>query len=398
MVELLLNALGGDVRRRRARPPREAGQTRIDCYHVDARYSASNVDVGQARWGKVFLALQFSLQAIWCRFRWGVRNLYYVPAFPARTPIYRDWIVLALCRPFFQRIVFHWHAVGLGEWLTHEARPWERWIGRRVYSKSDLSIVVRPFNRADAEQLQSQRIEVVPNGIPDPCPAFEQDVLPRRLARTAARQKLLAGETPDAAELRQAGTDPDVFRLLFVSLCYSGKGLFDTVEAVALANRKLQGSPVRVQLTVAGKFWIEAEQAQFERRIAQADLQAAGRSRVEYRGFVSGKEKDRLFIDSDCLCFPTYMPESFGLVLVEGMAFGLPLITTNWRNIPEMLPPHPPGIVEPKSPEQIAAAVVSYLSRDYDPDLRAWFLSHYTEDKFADNMRRVLASLDRDDK
>jgi glycosyltransferase involved in cell wall biosynthesis len=85
-------------------------------------------------------------------------------------------------------------------------------------------------------------------------------------------------------------------------------------------------------------------------------------------------------------------------VLVEGMAFGLPLITTNWRNIPEMLPPHPPGIVEPKSPEQIAAAVISYLGRAYDPDSRAWFLSHYTEDKFADNMRRVLASLDRDDK
>jgi glycosyltransferase involved in cell wall biosynthesis len=397
MVELLLNALDGDVRKRRGKVPREAGKAGIDCYHVDARYSSDNADVGGVRWGKVILAFRYSLQAIWWRFRWGVKNIYYIPAFPARAPIYRDWIVLSLCRPFFKRIVYHWHAVGLGEWLTREARPWERRISERVCSKPDLSIVLRPFNRTDAELLESKHVEVVANGIPDPCPDFERTVLPRRLARVAVRQKLLAGEALDPGELLQAGADARVFRLLFVSLCYSGKGLFDTVEALALAHRQLQRSPLRVQLTVAGEFWIEAEQAEFERRIAQPDLQAEGRPLVDYCGFVAGAEKYRLFVESDCLCFPTYMAESFGLVLVEGMAFGLPLITTKWRNIPEMLPPGPPGIVEPKSPEQIAAAVVSYLSRDYDPGLRAWFLSHYTEQRFAENMRRVLASLDPED-
>ena len=81
----------------------------------------------------------------------------------------------------------------------------------------------------------------------------------------------------------------------------------------------------------------------------------------------------------------------------DSLVIGYDVKPTNWRNIPEMLPPNPPGIVEPKSPEQIAAAAVSYLSHDHDPGLRAWFLSHYTEQKFAENMRRVLASLDRED-
>ena len=86
MVQLLVDALGGDVRTLSQRGP----SSRIECYHLDARYSADTDDVGQARFSKVLLALKYSLQAVWCRFRHGVRHLYYVPAFPARTPVYRD--------------------------------------------------------------------------------------------------------------------------------------------------------------------------------------------------------------------------------------------------------------------------------------------------------------------
>ena len=397
MVQQLLDALDTNGRpgeKKDCHAATSNGDPVIECYHVDARYSSSNEDVGRARWGKVLLAFKFSFQAIWCRFRHGVKNLYYVPAFPARAPIYRDWIVLSLCRPFFRRVIYHWHAIGLGEWLATQGRPWERWFSKWVYARPDLSVVLRPFNRTDGEQVASKRVEVVANGIPDPCPDFEKDVLPRRLARVAARRKILAGQTLSELELAAAGPDADVFHLLFVSLCYSGKGLFDTVDAVALVGQKLKGSPLQVKLTVAGEFWLPEERTEFERRIREPDLQDAGRPIVDYRGFVSGLDKRNLFAHGDCLCFPTCMAESFGLVLVEGMAFGLSLITTRWRNIPEMLPPNPSGIVAPKSPEQIAAAVVSYMNSDYDPALRAWFLDHYTDKQFCKNMKRVLASVD----
>ena len=391
MVQLLLEALGGDARQRpcgQAPPP-------IECFHVDARYSTNNEDVGRARWGKIFPALKYSAQAIVCRLRHGAKHLYYVPAFPARSPVWRDWIVLGLCRPFFTTLTYHWHTTGLGEWLDREARPWERWLSRRLFRRPDLSIILRPFNRPDAEYFESRRIEVVPNGVPDPCPDFNKRVQPRRLARVVARRRLLAGGTLTAAESAAAGAEPNVFQLLFIGLCYSGKGLFDAVEAVAIAHRKLQGSPLRVRLTVAGKFWLEPERAQFDQRIRQPDLQdEKGRPLIDYRGFVGGADKTRLLVESDGLVFPTYMPESFGLVLVEGMAFGLQLITTNSRNIPEMLPANLRGIVDPKSPDQIAGALLGCLEADYDPGLRAHFLSNYTEQQFVARMREVLDSLE----
>ena len=391
MVQLLLDALGGYARQRsseQSRPP-------IECFHVDARYSTSNEEVGKARWGKILLAFKYSLQAIACGLGHGARHLYYVPAFPARTPVWRDWIVLGLCRPFFKTLTYHWHTTGLGEWLETEARPWERWLSRRLFCLPDLSIVLRPFNRPDAEALESRRIEVVPNGVPDPCPDFDQQIQPRRRARVVARRKLLAGGALTGVEIAAAGVAPEVYQLLFIGLCYSGKGLFDAVEAVAIVHRTLKDSPLRVRLVVAGKFWMEPEQAQFEQRIQQPDLRdEKGRPLVEYRGFVGGADKARLFAESDCLVFPTYMPESFGLVLVEAMAFGLPLITTNWRNIPEMLPANPRGIVDPRSPDQIAAALLGYLDADVDPGLRAHFLAHYTDERFGVRMREVLSSLE----
>ena len=88
---------------------------------------------------------------------------------------------------------------------------------------------------------------------------------------------------------------------------------------------------MRIELTVAGTFWLESEQREFEARIQQPDL-CAGGPMVEYCGFVTGAAKHRVLVESDCLSFPTwYSAESFGLVLVEALAFGLPVITRSTR-------------------------------------------------------------------
>ena len=48
--------------------------------------------------------------------------------------------------------------------------------------------------------------------------------------------------------------------------------------------------------------------------------------------------------------------------MVEAMAFGLPVVTTRWRSIPEMLPPDYPGLVATRiagTDRQRAAALVA---------------------------------------
>jgi len=115
-VKLMLDNFGGDRRKRKSRTgiglPDRFG---IECYHVNARYSKTLEDIGEFQGSKPFLILFYCLQAIWCRFRYGVTNFYYVPAPGKRVALYRDWLVMLLCRPFFKKIILHWHAAGLAK-------------------------------------------------------------------------------------------------------------------------------------------------------------------------------------------------------------------------------------------------------------------------------------------
>jgi glycosyltransferase involved in cell wall biosynthesis len=382
MVQLALDVLS-----------EETSRGDFDLYHIDARLSEEVNQISRASLAKVFRLLNYCLQALWCRIRDGVTTLYFVPAHADRVSIARDWMVMALCRPFFRTVVYHWHAAGLGEWLDREARWWERGLTRLLLGRPDLSIVLREYNRRDATAVGSRRTIIVPNGIPDPCPSFETEVAPRRRARAAARRRLAARQTVTAEERAQAGGDPEVFRVLFLGLCCRAKGLFDALEAISLAAPALVEQGFRLELMVAGKFLSRDEETAFESRRKQVNSGNAS-ARVQYRGFVTGTGKEELFVSSDCFCFPTYYrAESFGLVLLEAMAFGLPLLTTRWRELPELLPPGYPGVVDAQAPDQMAEQFLRMIRAETVPGLRDHFLAHYTKEVFARNLRAALATL-----
>jgi glycosyltransferase involved in cell wall biosynthesis len=351
---------------------------------VDARYSEDLEDIGSFRFGKAWLVLRYCLEAIWCRFRHGVRAFYYVPAPGKRAALFRDWIVMLLCRPFFSHFIHHWHAVGLGDWLQCEGTRLERWLTHRLLARPSIGIALAIPAMRDALWFRSQRVEIVANGIPDPCPDFDTAVLPRRRTRLEGRRAALAGQPCSDKAAR-------VFRVLYLAHCTREKGVFDTLEGVALANRRLaeSGCPLRIQLTVAGAFFDGETEREFRKRLA------AESAHVNYVGFISGEEKNRLLRENDAFCFPTYYPaEGQPVSLLEAMACGLVIVTTRWRAIPELLPPEHPGFVSPSSPEEVAAALIRVATHDDAALLRAHFLASFSLEQHRACLEKALLNLD----
>lgn len=375
MVKLMLDGFGGDCRRN----PRAAAATphKIQCYHVNARVSRKLEDIGEMRFGKIFLMLWYCAQAIWCRYRHGVENFYFIPAPGKRSALYRDWLVMFVCRPFFKRTILHWHAAGLAKWLETSVQIRWRAMTYHFMKSADLCIVLSNYNRADAEKLLPQRIKVVSNGIIDPCPDFEKDLLPRRKLLRELRAKILAGQSPGTNELAQPGRDPHIFNLLYLAHCMAEKGLFDAIAGTQIANQKLaaEGSPLRLRLNVAGNFISAEEKASFERLAGDPECGP----QIRYLGFVSGDKKTQALRDADLFCFPTfYQNENQPVNLIEAMAFGLPIVTTRWRSLPEMFPQNYPGLVDIHSPRQIGEALLRLIASDAGDDFRKTFVRNYT--------------------
>ncbi|MEK0450550.1 MAG: hypothetical protein RL088_2818 [Verrucomicrobiota bacterium] len=378
MVKLMLDGLGGDCRKN---GPHNGP---VQCYHVNAQVSDNMEDIGTFRIGKLLTLLRFCFEAIWCRIRHGVRNFYYVPAPGKRAALYRDWIVMLLCRPFFRKFIHHWHAVGVGDWLRKEGRWFERIITRWLMGRPALGIALAIPSMRDALWTLSDKVEIVPNGIPDPFPDFETSVLPGRRARLEERRALIGGQ-PGVTK----------FRVLYIAHCMREKGLFDTIDGVALANAALRekGSPVSIHLTVAGAFIHAEEESEFKTRIERPDITGA----VDYAGFVGGEKKSALLRDCDCLCFPTYYhAESFGLVVVEAMAAGMAIVTTRWRAIPELLPADYRGYVAQKTPAAVSAALQTAICEDAE-SLRRVFIDRFTIERHVEMLQNSLTTSADDD-
>lgn len=150
------------------------------------------------------------------------------------------------------------------------------------------------------------------------------------------------------ADARHAAPDPSpTARLLFLSRVHPKKGVELLIDAVAL----LRGDGLDVDLTIAGP-GDEAYVTSLRRRIASAGLE----SRARLVGMIRDPgEKVALYAGSDLFVLPTSQ-ENFGIVLVEAMACGTPVVTTRgvaiWRELEEG-----GAIVVERSAEALARAI-----------------------------------------
>jgi phosphatidylinositol alpha-mannosyltransferase len=90
---------------------------------------------------------------------------------------------------------------------------------------------------------------------------------------------------------------------------------------------------------------------------------------VEFVGFVPPEELPRYYQSCDVYCAPSTGGESFGIVLLEAMAAGTPVLASRIPGYAAVLTHGREGfLTEPKSPPALAAGLIRLLS---DPSLRA---------------------------
>jgi glycosyltransferase involved in cell wall biosynthesis len=128
----------------------------------------------------------------------------------------------------------------------------------------------------------------------------------------------------ESSIIRTAGTDGNY--ILFAGTLNERKGFRDLIKAFTSVSANTPGW----KLILAGNGEIEEGKA-LATKLGIID-------KVEFKGWVSGSEKDTLFTNAGIFCLPSYA-EGFPMAVIDGISYGIPVITTPVGGILDVLEP-----------------------------------------------------------
>ena len=336
---------------------------RVELRHVRMAYSERLVDVGKVRLGKLAHLASVLGRTLRACATFKPDVIYYPPAGPDLVPALRDALTLLVIRRFAPRLVLHFHAGGLSE-LCERMRPAAlRVLVRRGLSGADAAVMLSAHNPPDGQYFAARRIYYVPYGIAD------------------QRDRFASGADPARA--------PQVLHAGYVR---ESKGVLDLTRAAAILWHR-------------GRKFSLAFMGSCSAAVAESIRKIAGKhaGSVSLLGEQLGDAKWQVYADSDVFCFPTfYRAETFGLVCVEAMMFGLPVIATRWRGAQDIVEESRTGFLVPiNDPEGLASRLEELLG---DTPLRCAmgeagrkrYLERYTLERYLADMEQVFCDVTAD--
>ena len=218
---------------------------------------------------------------------------------------------------------FHDLFVLTGEYSTPEFRERFAEQARRAAERADLIIAVSASTAdqvAGLLNVERARLRVIPHGVRVPAVSTE-----------IAREPII----------------------LFVGAIQKRKNVERLVEA-------FERTPADWKLVLAGSLGYGAD------RILERIERSSRRADIRFTGYVSDEELESLYRRASLFAFPS-LDEGFGIPVLEAMARGLPVLSSNCSAIPEVAG-DAALLVDPQEAEAIAAGLNRLIR---DGDLRA---------------------------
>jgi len=248
-----------------------------------------------------------------------------------RNAFLKEWLLIRVAGLFGVPAVLYAHANGFFDFYKNSSPGMQRRIEKTVRNAAG-AIVMGEGQRFNFDRwLPAERIFVVASGI----------------------------EAPPLPKRSTAAGGP--FTALFLGNLIREKGVFVLLEAAA----KVLAAHPDARFVFAGDWPVPGDRVEAEQKIREWGIEG----NVSFTGVVWGERKWQLLVDADALVFPSYYyMEVHPLVVVEAMQAGLPVISTKWAAIPEMVHDGVNGLLAtPRDADDLAEKMLRLIG---DPSLR----------------------------
>jgi glycosyltransferase involved in cell wall biosynthesis len=199
-------------------------------------------------------------------------------------------------------------------------RPFKRWLRRQLLQRVDHFLYIGQANRRFylEQGVTSEQLAAAPYCVDN-----------GRFAAAAATAR-----TQRDCIRKEWGIPAGAFCFLFAGKFLATKRPFDLIEAARRLQHTLQGKKIHLLWAGTGELGKQLRQG------CHACFDAEGVECVNARndrdgpnasfvGFLNQSEISRAYIAADCLVLPSDANETWGLVVNEAMASGLPCIVSN---------------------------------------------------------------------
>ena len=291
----------------------------FDRRFINLATSADLHEIGKMSLRKVWLFFSILRDIRHIAHEWKPDLVYLTPT--SRFPAFiKDYLVVALCKKLGMRLLFHFHNTG----VSLAGKAYQKWMYRRFFRDSRAILLSERLYPDIAAYLSRNHVYICPDGIPD---AFQGDV-PVRTVHIPVR-------------------------ILFLSNLLVAKGIYVFLDACAL----LQSRGVAFCADIVG-----GETAEVGRDLVLKAISDRRLNGVAYLGRLVGDEKRDVLKAADILAFPS-LDEAFGLVLLEAMQAGLPVVASRVGGIPDIIEDGENGfLVEPGNASALADRLAVLVS------------------------------------
>ena len=247
------------------------------------------------------------------------------PSFDKKS-FYRDGLYILISRIVRKKVLVYWHGWNIDFQNTLQIRNFSYWFFKLTYKRAHSHIVLGSIFK---NRLINLKIS-------------EKDII---IESNAADDSFLNENQLKKTEKK------DQIELLFIARIEEQKGIMIVLDTMKILNEK--GNYI---LKVAGDGPMLNE--------AKRKVQIEQIHNVDFLDQINGIDKHNAFSSSKILFFPTYHPEGMPISIIEGILYGLVIVSRPVGGIPDWVKVPANGVLTDSLDPKEYAALIDTLCDD----------------------------------
>jgi glycosyltransferase involved in cell wall biosynthesis len=312
--------------------------------------------LGKWSFGKIFknISLYFKLAGLILR---NKPDLVLIPISQTTSGFIKDSFYILIARLLGRKVLLQLRGSNFKNWLTASSGFVKGYVKFVLKRTNGIIVLGNKLKYLFADYFPQEKIFVVPNGA---------DYIIPKMKRSSEEVKII-----------------------YLSNLLSSKGIEDVFDAVNILYQENKNFSV----DLIGE-WLHEETKKY-----CLELMQKNKLPIRIHTSEASKDKLRFLASADIFVFPPREPEGHPWAIVEAMAAGLPVISTDKGAITESVKDGINGyIVGPKHPEQIAEKLQTLIAdknlrEKMGKESRDLYLKEFTEAKMVEKLAKVFYTI-----